>query len=511
MKKVLFFMLTFVFCFTVANAKTVNVTVDFDYNDSNTFNVFYEFKNNTEFAKYLVANYNLLSVFSNNFSTELSDRIADLEGGKVVYSIYIYKSSDYYYLVLNDYFALSNRKSYTIQYDSSANIISSSYESSYSEPSFNLTKRNGRIECYNFFSYWQGSKEITSGDDNSYTIYRYYNDGKAYTNKQVESSIFESFWQAVTSIFANGSYSQLSEGLDLSYYAKHQIISKYTSLGYLKNVFFNFPSYDLKGYNYFYLNEVEQGVILLPNFNADNIKDANFNLYLYGSDVASTFFATALEITKQDGECEENCYYTLGDNFDYLNKDYNFFKTIIKLDLRNFFTKISDNDFGNYGYHLFTTFYTSDVLIYYDPNTWNLFVPQDDGLTQFGPDGKYISIGINQAIDSWNNLNHTVGDRLGSFGNVNPDYTNIGSNVSGGGSNSGGSISGGSNISGSTDVKDLLSKYSPSSIISSLSTCISSMFSFITLFLGAIPLEISSPIYFFFAIGLLVSIIKILR
>ena len=59
MKKVLFFMLTFVFCFTVANAKTINITVDFDYTDSNTFNVFYEFKNNTEFAKYLVAVLNL--------------------------------------------------------------------------------------------------------------------------------------------------------------------------------------------------------------------------------------------------------------------------------------------------------------------------------------------------------------------------------------------------------------------------------------------------------------------
>ena len=509
MKKVLFFMLTFVFCFTVANAKTVNVTVDFDYTDANTFNVFYEFKNNTEFAKYLVANYNLLSVFSDNFSTELSDRIGDFESGKAVYSIYIYKNLDYYYLVLNDYFALSNRKSYTIQYDSSANIISSSYESSYRELPFELTKRNGRLECYNFFSYWQGSKKFISNDDNSYTIYRYYNEGKAYTNKQVESSIFESFWQAVTSIFANGSYSQLSEGLDLSYYAKHQIISKYTSLGYLRNVFFNFPDYDLKGYNYFYLNEVEQGIILLPKFNSDNIKNANFNLYLYGSDVASTFFATALEITKEDIDCEENCSYTLGNNFDYLNKDYNFFKTVIQLDLRKFFTKISDNDFGNYGYHLFTTFYTSDVLVYYDPNTWNLLVPESGSYSTFGSDNKNISFGINQAINSWNNLNHTIGDRLGSFGNVNPDYTNSGSTS--GGSSSGGSTSGGSNISGSDDVSNLLTKYSPSSIISSLSTCILSMFSFISLFLGAIPLEISSPIYFFFVIGLLVSVIKIWR
>ena len=168
-------MLTFVFCFTVANAKTINITVDFDYTDSNTFNVFYEFKNNTEFAKYLVANYNLLSVFSDNFSMELSDRIGDFESGKAVYSIYIYKNSDYYYLVLNDYFSHSNRKSYTIQYDSSANIISSSYESSYRDLSFDLKKRNGRLENYNFFSYWQGSKKFMSNDDNSYTIYRYYN------------------------------------------------------------------------------------------------------------------------------------------------------------------------------------------------------------------------------------------------------------------------------------------------------------------------------------------------
>ena len=506
-------MLTFVFCFTVANAKTINITVDFDYTDANTFNVFYEFKNNTEFAKYLVANYNLLSVFSDNFSVELSDRIGDFESGKAIYAIYIYKYRDNYFLILNDYYGPSNRTSYSIQYDSSANIISSSYTSSYLEPSFELTKRNGRIECYDFFSFWQGSKKFTSNDDNSYTIYRYYNEGKAYTNKQVESSVFESFWQAVTSIFANGHYTQLSEGLDLSYYAKHQIISKYTSLGYLRNVFFNFPNFDLHSYNYFYLNEVEQGIILLPKFNSDNIKSANFNLYLYGSEVASTFFATALDITKEDTECEENCSYTLGNNFDYLNKDYNFFKTIIQLDLRDFFTKISDNDFGNYGYHLFTTFYTSDVLIYYDPNTWNLLVPESGSSSTFGSDNKSIFFGKNQAINSWNNLNHTISDRLGSFGNVNPDYTNSGSNIGGsnsGGSNSG-SNSGGSNISGSNDVANLLNKYSPSSIISSLSTCIKSMFSFIALFLGAIPLEISSPIYFFFVIGLLVSVIKIWR
>ena len=66
MKKILFILIC-LFCFSTVNAKRVELTLNFDYND--TFNIVNEFINKTPLAEYLIVNgLNLSDELSNYFN-----------------------------------------------------------------------------------------------------------------------------------------------------------------------------------------------------------------------------------------------------------------------------------------------------------------------------------------------------------------------------------------------------------------------------------------------------------
>ena len=57
-------MFTLIFGFSIASAKKVEISVDFDYTDSNTFNFFYEVHHDTEFSKFLTTFVNFLFLYT---------------------------------------------------------------------------------------------------------------------------------------------------------------------------------------------------------------------------------------------------------------------------------------------------------------------------------------------------------------------------------------------------------------------------------------------------------------
>lgn len=515
MKKILFLMFTFVFGFTIANAKKVEISVDFDYTDANTFNFFYEVRHDTPFSKVILANNNMLGLFYNNFQTTLSSVYDDLFAGKKDYAIYFSKENNNY--IINMIYNSSYNYEYLLKiiYDENGNFVEAKNAGSlyFSSISFNPVKRDGRLECYQFFSFWQGNHSFYISGNDSYTLNRYYVDGASYINFTDDDGLWRTILKGWASAFEGGNYStDLDVGLNLEYYRIHQIISKYTALGYIRNIFYNLPDYDLKNYKSFYLSEIEQGVFLVPKFTQDEIDNVDFNIYLSSTETGSNFLSSAISTVLADEKCTSACTYELGENVDYLNKDYNFFNTILKLDLRNFYTKIDSNSYHEYVYHFFTTTYNDNVVFYYNPTYWNVLVPNNSFSTIGFHHNDSIMTSKEVAIKSWDKVNESVGGVLGSFGNINQDYIGNGATrpKPGDGNSSSNPGSDGS-IIGAGDVNNVLSKFTPSYLISSLSTCLNSMFSFIIAFLGSFPTEISSGIYFFFFVGLMISVIKFLR
>ncbi len=513
MKKILFLVFTVLFGFSVASAKKVEISVDFDYTDADTFNFFYELRHETSFSKFLVANYDMLNVFYNRFNDLLSSDYADLNANKLDYSIYFSKSNNHYFITL--IYTSLYTTSIVIEYDENMNYVNYTYTSnaSFNSISFNPIKRDGRLECYEFFSFWQGSHNYFISGDNSYTLNRYYLDGKSYINFTDDDSFWRVLLKGLASQFEGYHFTSNmpSVGLNLDYYTQHQIASKYTSLAYVRNIFFDFPNYDLKDYEYFYLNEVEQGAFLVPQFDADAIPDVDFKLYFASPESGGNFLSTVVSVKKQDEECVSQCVYEPDDNYDYLNKDYAFFNTIIQLDLRNFYSKVDSNAYSNYVYHFFSTTYNTDVIFYYNPKYWKLLVPKSEESTTTYRREDFFEATKDEAVKSWDNVNESVGGILGSFGKINPTYGGSSSNNGSSGSGNGSSNSGGNGtVSGGDSVNGIFSGLNPKDIISNLNGIFSTMVTFINDFLGTFPDGIRMSINFFFIMALAAAVVKLL-
>lgn len=513
MKKVLFFMFTLIFGFSIASAKKVEISVDFDYTDSNTFNFFYEVHHDTEFSKFLSANNDMLALFYKNYSTALSDVYADLSGDKRDYSIYFVKTDNHYFvnMIYHDTYDYL----LSIEYDENMNLVKANDKTSYSfrNISFNPVKRDNRLECYEFFAFWQGSHNYYISGDNSYTLNRYYVDGVSYINYTDDDSIWRTILKSWAATFEGGHYTDdLDVGLNLEYFKFHQIASKYTELGYMRNIFFNYPNYDLSNYSYFYLNEVEQGIFLVPRYTNDEVDNVDFNLYLSSPDEnVSTFLSTALTVEKRSDneECTESCNYVVGENYDYLNRDYNFSRTILKLNLTNFYSKVNSSNSADFVYHFFTTAYNNDVILYYNSAYWDVLVPGSGTASHYRHNDTVFADKID-AVKSWDKVNDSVGGVLGSFGNINKDYSGSSSNTGGTGGSGGSSNTGGTGSSAGS-LADFTNKYSPSNIFESFGSVISMMGLFITEFLSSMPKEISYCLTFFLPISLAIGIYKILK
>ena len=506
MKKVLFFIFALLFGFSVASAKTIQVAADFDYNDGNTFNVFYEFKYNTKIAQFLASHFDLIDIYYDYFTT--SSQVQELNyisSNSTDYYIQIRKVEGNYYFELNfkNYSRYSYYK-YTIVLDENCNYVSSSQENNpnFSKISFTTRKRISIAECYDLFSYWQGNYDIYMTDNISYSLEAYYDDGNKYTNSNMDGiSSWQLFWKSVYSYFDKGNEDDIENGVNLSYFSKHLIISQYVPLAFVKNAFFNIPDFDLSGYKSFFLNEVEEGALLVPIYDPSSTTDVDTNLYFYSSQPSGNFFSTALNVNEPD---EKNSNYTLGDNYEFLNKDYFFYNTIINLKLEGLFTKISKDVVSNYAYHFFTTTYNSQIIIYYNPSYFDLIPAGSNTSAKFQNKG-YLKFEKSKASDSWNNLNNDVGGILGSLGNINPSYSGTGK------PSGNGSASSGSSSSSLGSFSDFTKKYSPSNIFESLGSVISMMGLFITEFLASMPKEISFCLTFFLPISLAIGIYRIAK
>ena len=278
----------------------------------------------------------------------------------------------------------------------------------------------------------------------------------------------------------------------------------------MKNIFYNFPDYDLSKYSYFYLNEIEQGIILVPRFTNDEVDSVDFNLYFGSADIGANFLSTALSIKKRDENdgCTDGCNYIIDDNYDYLIKDYNFSNTIIKTNLKGFYPKITSNNYADYAYHFFSTTYNDDVILYYNSNYFDILVPLSGTASQYRHND-YLYANKEDAVKSWNNVNESVGGILGSFGNISPGYS--GSSSNNGGSGNGSSNSGGSgSVSGGDGVNGIFASLNPKDIISNLNGIFSTMVTFINDFLGTFPDGIRLSINFFFIMALAAAIVKLL-
>lgn len=506
MKKILFLMFTVVFGFSVANAKTIQVAADFDYNDKNTFNIFYEFKYNTKIANFLASHFDLVDIFYDYFKDASSvERLEHISSNATPYYIQIRKIDGNYSFELNfKDNSVSSYYKYIILTDENCNVLDTSTENNpdFSRFNFNTNKRISILECYDLFSYWQGNYDILMSEKNAFALEAYFDEGNKYTNSNMSNiNPWQQFWKAVYSYFDKGNENDLDNGVNLSYFSKHLIISKFVPLAYVKNAFFNIPDYDLSDYRAFFLNEIEEGALLVPIYNPATVTDVDTNLYFFTSQTSGNFLATALNV---NAPTDDSSYYSLGDNYEYLNKDYFFYNTVINLHLEDLFTKISKENVYNYAYHFFTTTYNCQVALYYNPTYFTVLPAGFNEYARFQDKG-FLGFNRTQASSSWNKVNQDVGGLLGSLGNINPSYS--GSGKPSGGSNSG--TSSGSAVNGS-NVNNLLNNFNPKDIIGNLNGIFSTMVIFINDFLDTFPDGIRMSIYFFFIMALGIAIVKLL-
>ena len=499
MKKVLFFMLTFVFCFTVANAKTVGLTLDLDYNDTDVFNIFYEFKNNTKIAQMITKySFNMLDLFADNvpeFSTGkgFSYDYDRANKSKDYWNIFIFKENNQYRF-LYTWSTAFNSDTILLVFDENCNLLSSKYGNRndvlgvYNVSDFFDLSNIDKNCPYRLFSLYEGNYPLYSSS--SYSLNYVKNDGKTYKLDGVDLGVFGSIGKFFTDFFKDSYSFGENWSFDFSYYNTHLVSSPSTSLKTLKKSFFQFNDVDMSKFSTVSVNESENGVFFVPK-TTDTTVDYSF--YLYANHLNTPLYGNALLLS--DVQLDDGTF-DLSDVSNTFGFNLTQPCTVNELPISSFDLPLNSN-FYDYVYHIFTTKYTEDITVYYDSNAYDLvtIVRTNDTYDIVSPStGNHYTISSGTVISSKNDVNNTTG------GHLNEDMSGKPNN----GSNNG-------TINGSDDVASLLSKYSPSVIISSLSTCITSLFKFIGLFLGSFPLEISGPIYFFFVLGLFTSIIKIMR
>lgn len=495
-------MFTVVFGFSVANAKTVGLTLDLDYNDADVFNIFYEFKNNTAIAQ-LITKYsfdilNLFAEYNENFSGSSNSYSSSfnydyLSNRPTFYNVFIFKQQDQYKFVLAgidpSYFDVCY-----LLFDKNAQLVKSEIGSSKNVLGidrrmdlFNIDNVNSKYP-YRLFSLYQGDFPIYSKV--SYSLNYVKNDGQTYKLDGVDLGVFGSISKFFTDWFKDDYSFGENWSFNFDYYNNHLVSSPNTRLKSLKETFFQLADYDMSDYSMVYINQNEKGVFFIPKSNKE---DFDNSFYIYATHLNTPLYGNALylgetvreDVTYNDVKAEGNTF-----GFNLTNPC-----VVNELPVTSF-NFDSGGTFGDYVYHLFTTKFTEDIIIYYDSSVYDIFVPNESNsvfnFNQVGT-GKPYTIDSTTVTVSRDNVNNTTG------GHLNEDM----SGKPGNGSNSGSAVN-------DSNVNNLLNNFNPKDIIGNLNGIFSTMVTFISDFLDTFPDGIKMSIYFFFIMALCIAIVKLL-
>ncbi len=495
MKKILFLMFTFAFGFTIANAKTVGLTLDLDYNDADVFNIFYEFKNNTKIAQMITKySFNMLDLFVDNvpdFATGkgLSFKYDYANKSKDYWNIFIFKQNNQYQFVYTWSLAF-NADTILLVFDENCNLVSSKYGNRHDVLGFNEVSKFFDLTNidkdypYKLFSLYEGNYPLYS--TNSYSLNYVKNDGQTYKLDGVDLGFFGSIGKFFTDFFKDKYTFGENWSFNFDYYNTHLVCSSSTALKTLKKSFFQMNDVDMKGYETVSINENENGVFFIPITTDESV---DYSFYLYANHLNTPLYGNALllsDIQLEDGN------YDLTTNGNTFGFNLSHPCTINELPISSFDLPANSN-FYNYVYHIFTTKYTEDITVYYDPKAYRFvsIVRSNEKYDFVSPStGNHYSITSNTNSTSKNDVNNTTGGHLDEDMSGKPDKNNS------------------SNIGSLTDYTK---KYSPSNIFTSMGSVISMMGAFINEFLHSMPPEIAFCFTFFLPISLAIAIYKILR
>ncbi|MDD5835855.1 MAG: hypothetical protein PUD34_01405 [bacterium] len=492
MKKYIIFIFSLFLGFTVVNAKAVQVTVDLDYNDDNVFNVFYEFKNDTSIAR-LITMYSgdMLDLFSEYDSEEFLTQLASgvslfdhCSGNPSSYYIFIRKLEGKYYFNLVSYFT---NKMYSIGFTPEGKFISATSGGKVSDSSTLNLQSVSTSNPYPLFSIFQGGREIFT--NSAYTLTKVVNNGTTYTLSGVDLGVFANIGKFFGDMFKDKYEFSEDWSFDFSYYQKNLISSSSISIAPLKTTFFKFADTNLDGYSSVYVNETKDGIILAPIVNLDEMKSNgqdvssyDIDFYIYTNRSSSNLYGNAMYLDKT---VNDNGYSNL------VNKDYSFATQLInpcnvqKFPLYNFNFGFEGYKYYEYVYHFYTTNTADEIILYYDPKVYSVVnYSSADSVTIDSFDGNHYIITSKTVKDSLTSIDSTTG------GHISNGFNN---NVS------------------SSDISDIINEYSPAKILSSITVVLSSMFSFITLFLDFMPPYIKLPLVFFFNVGLCLYVLHLFK
>lgn len=467
----IFICISLVFCLFVFSknnvyAKTVPVVIDFDYNDSNTFNLFYELKNDTPISHLLVKySYDYLDLFvayddyllKNSYNSYTNNQnFYDYFKSYNSYCISVSRYGDIYYFYL-DYIKFS----YTLEFDINGNYLESSY--TYDSGGHSI---DGNY-YYSFFSFLQGTMNYTGS--NSYTLTQVINDGVKYSFDGVDLGPFNSIGNFFNKWFHDEYNYDSNWSFNLDYYKEHLIVGPNYPLKPVKEVFFGISDYDLKGYTSLYINEYAKGVILRPLTN-----DLDNSLYVYAYNFNADLYVNSMLL----GVAEDGVTGTIDFDSDNI-QGFNLAESLKVLPFPMSYFNLGSVDYTDYIYHFYTENATYELTLFYDPSKWEIVKEN----TSF----KHNDITY---VNSSDLAHKSITSMKGSLG-----HSSIGS---------------GSSSTNSNDINSILNGYNPISIIGDLKVVLSSMFAFITMFLGFFPVYISTPLIFFFILGLAICIIKLM-
>jgi len=496
---------------TVSHARTEWTYIDLDYNNDNVFNVFYEFKNNTKFAQELVTYSNtIIELFNKYVTWDTIDGVSiydNLISNVGQYYVYITKTNGNY--SINLYYSSYGNYKYVLNYSSSGEFVNftsekidyASFISFSVDPNKIVNSDPSKNEdIYKFFSFWQGNYNFYF--DKSISLKGVKNDGIMYDLKGVENSWFQnivSFFQGLSK--PNYEFNENWQ-FDFSYYQNNLIVSKYKKIDYLRNVLFYISDYDLSGYEYVYINENIDGFYLIPKA---NVEKPNLTFYYYTTYVSPDLYGNVFSIdSNKDSE-----------TFGQLVQTDNYFAAcllggeVVPISLANFYPDLAIDNKRQYVYHFFTDDYLKDVAFYYDWESWDIYIPNDNNASfQFKDDNDNTFVLTHEDADTSTQFVYTKTGKTPSLG-----YPSSGDGSGGGNSSGGGSFGGGSG--GATipvdnkNLSDLLSNIDIKGILKQLMAVFTAMFGFISAFMTFMPNYISQPLIFFFVIGLCVLVIKL--